>query len=504
MADLSLRLADIQAKWRYLYLFAAGIAAALGQAPIGFLAATLLGLMVAIAAHKAAANPGQAFLQGWVFGLGYFAFALRWIIEPFLVDIARHGWMAPFALVLMGAGGGLFWAIAAYLAKRFAPRNMALFALALVWAEITRSYVFTGFPWVLLGHSLIDTPLVQLAAFGGPHLLTAIVCLMGYLLARPYSFKKPAHGYGVVAAAVATLGACVLILSPGPADQTGPDAPVVRVVQPNAPQHQKWDPAYRDIFLQRLIDDTVQGPVPDFVVWPETSVPTLLNYIEDDMTLLADAARGVPLVFGIQRTGDASQFHNSLVLMGPDGRVSQTYDKRHLVPFGEYVPGAALIGRAGMTGLARNLGSGFTPGQSDALINIPGVGAGVPLICYEGIFAEEIYRGPERPRLLLLITNDAWFGQAAGPYQHLAQARLRAIEHGLPMVRAANTGISAVIDGKGRIIEDIALGVDGWIDVPLPPALSVTPYVRFGDLPIIVLLILLTGTLYLARSRNSD
>ena len=485
-------------------LLGAGVVTGLGQAPIDFLAATIVGLALVILAQRVAANPKQAFLQAWIFGLGYFAFSLRWIIEPFLVDIARHGWMAPFALILMGAGGGLFWAIAAYLAKRTAPHNMILFALALVWAELARSYIFTGFPWVLLGHSLINTPLAQLAAFGGPHLLTLIVVLTAYLLARPYNFSRPLWGYASVAAAVVALAIGISMLEPRTVEQADEAAPIVRVVQPNAPQHQKWDPAYRDIFLQRLIDDTVQGALPDFVVWPETSVPTLLNYIEDDMTLLSDAARGVPLIFGIQRRGETGTFHNSLVSLGGDGRVNQVYDKRHLVPFGEYVPGAHLLGKAGMTGLARNLSQGFTPGQNDTLINIPGVGAAVPLICYEGIFAEEIHRGPDRPRLLLLITNDAWFGQAAGPYQHLAQARLRAIEHGLPMVRAANTGISAVIDGKGRVVKDISLGTQSWIDVALPPALPATAYVRFGDVPAISLLFLLTFSLYIRRDRDSD
>ena len=181
----------MQVKWRYVLLLGAGVVTGLGQAPIDLLAATIVGLMLVILAQRVATNPKQAFLQVWVFGLGYFAFSLRWIIEPFLVDIARHGWMAPFALILMGAGGGLFWAIAAYLAKRTAPHNMILFALALVWAELARSYIFTGFPWVLLGHSLINTPLAQLAAFGGPHLLTLIVVLTAYLLARPYNFSRP-------------------------------------------------------------------------------------------------------------------------------------------------------------------------------------------------------------------------------------------------------------------------------------------------------------------------
>ncbi|MEL6841530.1 MAG: apolipoprotein N-acyltransferase, partial [Pseudomonadota bacterium] len=270
------------------------------------------------------------------------------------------------------------------------------------------------------------------------------------------------------------------------------------------PQHQKWDPAFRDEFVRRMVTLTGEGDVPDLVVWPETAVPYLLNHIEDDMRLLSDAARGAPLVFGIQRFGENRDFYNALVVMGPGGQVQSIYDKRHLVPFGEYIPGARLLGRAGATGLARNLGTGFTPGAQPGPIILPGIGGAIPLICYEGIFAEEISDGGDRARLLLLITNDAWFGEAAGPYQHLAQARLRAIEQGLPMVRVANTGISAMIDPKGRIVESLPLGVDGALDVALPAALPPTPYVRWGEWPFAIVLFLLTLGHYILHRRNSD
>ncbi len=174
------------------------------------------------------------------------------------------------------------------------------------------------------------------------------------------------------------------------------------------------------------------------------------------------------------------------------------------MPFGEYIPGADLLGRLGATGLAGNLGTGFTPGAQGGPLILPGIGAAVPLICYEAIFAEEINYGDDRPRLLLLITNDAWFGKAAGPHQHLAQARLRAIEQGLPMVRAANTGISAMIDAKGRITASLPLGVDGAIDAALPPALPSTIYSRAGDWPVFILLMLLGLLRSFVLRRHSD
>jgi len=305
----------------------------------------------------------------------------------------------------------------------------------------------------------------------------------------------------VVASALAV---AAFVLKPGAAKPAEPDAPIVRLVQPNAPQHQKWDPAHRDTFVRRMITATGEGPRPDLVVWPETAIPYLLNHIEDDMRVMTDAARGAPLVFGIQRFDHDRNFYNSLAVMGPGGAIDAIYDKRHLVPFGEYMPGAAFLGRAGMAGLARNLGTGFTPGATPGPVAIPGIGNAIPLICYEGIFAEEISDGGDRARLLLLITNDAWFGQAAGPYQHLAQARLRAIEQGLPMVRVANTGISAMIDANGRIIDHLPLGVDGALDVALPAALPPTLYARTGDWPVAVVLILLMLGHAIGRVRETN
>ncbi len=498
MPDLPARFGAMSARMRLTLLGALGVLAGLGQAPIDLWPATIIGIAALMLAHQVAQTTRAAALQAWAFGAGYFALSLRWIVEPFLVDVAHHGWMAPFAVTLMAAGAGLFWAVAAYGAARLAPRSALMLALGLVWAEATRSLILTGFPWALLGHIWVPTPIAQLAAFGGPHLLTLVTVLTGWGVALVVTRRWSG---AIVLVAVVAVG---LWLRAGPAPSPVADAPIVRLAQPNAPQHLKWDPAYRDVFLQRLVSFTESGVIPDLVVWPETSVPTLLNFIENDLSLLADAARGAPLVFGIQRRDTDGRFYNSLIALNPQGEIAQIYDKRHLVPFGEYMPGGALARSMGLTGLADRMGSGFAPGRDAGLVDLPGIGGAVPLICYEGIFAEEIYRGPDRPRLLLLITNDAWFGQAAGPYQHLAQARLRAIEQGLPMVRVANTGVSAMIDGRGRIIAEIPLGIDGVIDAPLPAALPITPYARWGEWPFFLMLIFLTLGLYVVVRRNSD
>lgn len=499
-------MADLPALWmakgklaRFFLLAVLGAVAGLGQAPTDLWFLTIIGLGALFWIVRPDDNPRRMAFHLWAFGFGYFAHSLRWIVEPFLVDLARHGWMAPFALFLMGAGAALFWALAAWVAARIAPRNMPMLALLIVGAEMLRSLILTGFPWALLGHVWVPTDLAHLAAFGGPHLLTFVTVMAGLALSA-------LAGAGRIVGLVflGALAAVAFVLQPDQPRALAADLPVVRLVQPNAPQSQKWDPAFRDVFLNRMIRMTGDGDVPDLVVWPETAIPYLLNTIEDDLAIVSDAARGAPLVFGIQRRDAEGRAFNSLAVMGRGGELLSIYDKRHLVPFGEYIPGAALLGQLGATGLARNLGTGFTAGEAAGAINLPGIGAAVPLICYEGIFAEEVRYGETRPRLLMLITNDAWFGKAAGPRQHLAQARLRAIEHGLPMVRVANTGISAMIDGHGRVTASLPLGVDGALDAVLPPVLPATLYSRLGEFPFATVLILLTLGCYLTRTRDSD
>lgn len=500
MADMPARFAALPRWQRGLLLAVLGALAALGQAPTDLWFATLFALALVLFLHRPPLHKRQAAYQMWAFGVGYFAVSLRWIVEPFLVDVARHGWMAPFALVLMAGGAALFWALAGWVAGRFAPGRVFVLALLLVVVEMLRSLILTGFPWALLGHVWLETGVAQVAAFGGPHLLSLLTVLAAWALAR--MIFAPYKTAGVILILIAVAG---FLLRPGIAPAPSADAPTVRLVQPNAPQDQKWDPAYRDVFYRRLLTLTAEGPPVDLTVWPETAIPYLLNGLgEGDFQLLSDAARGAPLVFGIQRRDEALRAFNSLLVMDAGGTLRAQYDKRHLVPFGEYMPGAALVGRMGMPGLARSLGVGFTPGAVSGPVDIPGIGAAVPLICYEGIFAEEIHYGDTRPRLLLLITNDGWFGQGAGPEQHLAQARLRAIEQGLPMVRVANTGISAMIDSRGRVLASLPLGAEGALDAPLPVALPETLYARFGDWSVAIMLFLLIAAGYLAHRRDSD
>ena len=287
-------------------------------------------------------------------------------------------------------------------------------------------------------------------------------------------------------------------------DAAAPEgAPTVRLVQPNAPQHEKWQADKIQGFFDRQILFSQAGETrPDLIVWPETAVPVMLNTAAPTLEVISAAAGGVPVIVGLQRY-DGPRFYNSLALVEAGGTVAAVYDKHHLVPFGEYVPFGDWLGKIGIHGLAAQEGQGYSSGPGAQVIDIGGLGRALPLICYEGVFPQDVHAAPVRPDFMLLITNDAWFGRVSGPYQHLAQARLRSAEQGLPMIRVANTGVSAMIDATGQITARIPMGRAGWRDAPLPPPLPPTIYARTGDLAMLVLLILLLGLSRLGNRRRS-
>jgi apolipoprotein N-acyltransferase len=419
-----------------------------------------------------------------------------WIVEPFLVDIATHGWMAPFALLLFSGGMALFWGGAFWAAFRLGRTRLtriAALVLMLSLAEFARAYMLTGLPWAALTQIWVNTDAARLLAWIGPHglglLTVAVPMATGYLLQNAQNLRSR------IMAVVPVAALCVAVLGVDYAtkDQISPltDA-TIRLIQPNAPQHQKWDPAYIPIFFNRSVDFTAAAPQPgqsqpDLIVWPETSIPMYFHAADPAFDVIMDAARGTPVVAGIQRRV-GERLYNSLVYLDETGEVAATYDKHHLVPFGEYIPLGDIASRFGWHGLASGEGDGFSAGPGPQVISLGALGKALPLICYEAVFPQDVGGTPERPNFLLLITNDAWFGNYSGPYQHLAQAQMRAIEQGLPMIRAANTGISAMIDPLGRITSSLPLGEAGFIDARLPAPLPPTIYSETGDLPLLLML----------------
>ena len=484
--------------------------AAFGLAPWSVWPLTLAVLLAVPALFQSAGSVRQAVLIGGALGFGWFAHGLIWIVEPFLVDVARYGWMAPFAIVLMAFGGGAFWALAFGVAYRMGHSTFTrISALILTWSliEFARAYIFTGFPWAALAQIWPGTDTALLLAWIGPHglaLATLLATLLpGWALTRPGQIRsKPASLFPALV--LTTFSLALGQSKPETAPDTGK---IIRLVQPNAPQHLKWDPNFTRTYFDRQIKFTSAKSEfkwrPDLIVWPETAVPVLLNSADEVFEVIANAANGTPVVLGIQRTQDL-RYYNSLVYLDRRGQVAGQYDKHHLVPFGEYVPFGDLAAKFGIQGLASQYGSGFSPGPGPEILNLEGIGKALPLICYEAVFPQIVGGTDERADYLLQLTNDAWFGEFSGPYQHLAQARMRAIEQGLPMIRAANTGISAMIDPWGRIMAEIPLGQAGFVDAILPTPRAPTLYAQTGDTPAIVLLLIATFALIGLQSRGIE
>jgi apolipoprotein N-acyltransferase len=308
-------------------------------------------------------------------------------------------------------------------------------------------------------------------------------------------------------AGFAALGAMALLWPLGamltPDTGAGPEAAIVRLIQPNAPQHEKWDPEKIQGFFDRQLAFSAAGEGrPDLIVWPETAVPVMLENAARTLEVISDAAGGVPVVVGLQRREELRLF-NTLALVEAGGSVAAVYDKHHLVPFGEYMPYGDVLAQWGIHGMASKDGQGFSSGPGAQVIEMGALGRALPLICYEGVFAQDLRAAPGRADFILLITNDAWFGKFSGPYQHLAQARLRSVEFGLPMIRVANTGVSAMIDAAGRVTESLPLGEAGWRDAALPPPLPPTVYARLGDAPMLAIFLVLLGLSRLDHRRRA-
>ncbi len=466
--------------WRALWLPSClGALMALGQAPLGLWWISLPTLALLLR-HLARQSPTTGAWMGWFAGGGYFALALHWLISPFLVDAARQGWMAPFALLAMAFGLAAFWALAIGLALR-TPMKLTALVTALTTAELARGYLFTGFPWALIGHIWIDTPPAQLAALIGPSGLTLMTLAAAALFAR-------------VRAIPAVIGAALIAVPWGLGlwhlDQPDPPAPGVtlRLVQPNAAQEAKWDPDHAQLFLDRLLEATAAPGKVDLVIWPETALPYLILAGSPLPAMIGQAGQGAPVVVGLQRVQGLRGW-NALDVFAPDGTVLASYDKHHLVPFGEYIPlGDLAFDLFGIEAFAARTGNAFTAGPGPQVLDLgPKLGLVLPLICYEAVFPQDL-RGTRRPNWLMQITNDAWFGTISGPFQHASQARLRAVEQGLPLVRVANTGVTEVVDARGRITASLPFGTQGYLDAALPGALRATPYARFGEVPLLVLL----------------
>ncbi len=492
---------------RALIAFSAGAISALAMAPIDAWPVLFVTLPVMIwlvdgaAAGRLGGLPSAA-LAGWCFGFGYFLAGLYWVGYAFLVDAKNFGYLLPVAVAGLPAFLALYtasgFALARLLWTRGPTRFLAL-AVALTVTEWLRGHLFTGFPWNTIGYALTG-PLVlaQSAAVFGIWGLTFIAVA---IFASPAAFADersdtprpwlPLTLSAVVLAALAVLGALRLSQAP----TTFVDGVRLRIMQPNLQQDDKFNyGAKQRVMSQYLaLSDRSTGPQSTGVrdathlIWPESAFPFLLAREPDALAQIAELLPpGTVLITGAVRAPELApgapltKAYNSVYVIDHDGSILSVYDKVHLVPFGEFLPFQEFLESIGLMQLTKVPG-GFVPGDRRRTLEVPRAPRFVPLICYEVVFPSDAVPRDQRPGWLLNLTNDGWFGVSSGPYQHLQQARVRSIEHGLPLVRAANTGISAVIDPLGRTIKALPLGVEGVLDSPLPKSVAPTIYDRVGD-----------------------
>jgi apolipoprotein N-acyltransferase len=508
----------------------AGALATLGHAPfqLAFLfvvAVVVLVWLLDVSSTKPK-RLWSAFSMGWFFGLGHFTTGLYWIASAFMVDSSAWGpvWGIPSTLGL-AAGLAIFWGVGCALACALWTRDVrrvAVFAVCVFISEWLRGNILTGLPWLLPGYVWTPgEPVSQLASLIGIYGLTLLTLLAA---AAPATIADGRLSAGmrfaptlVIALAFGlTWGWGAQRIASAPVDLPG-SRPIVRVADAGVSQAEKWryrpDQEWR--VLQRYLDasEAPDASRADIVIWPEGAIPTLNFFMLDNEAFLAAIGQGMGdrvLVTGLTRCeprpqcdafmrGEASAaglrlYNSAAVVDGVSGeaRVSQVYDKHHLVPFGEYIPFWSLISRLNIAPLQR-IGAGFIAGPPPTRLVIPGADPAVVLICYEAIFPGMTPRGEERPDWLISVTNDAWFGQGTGPHQHLAMARYRAIEERMPMARAASGGISAIVDSYGRVVRSTQ--GQGGVEVQLPPTLPEASALPGGRTTLLVVLLALISAL---------
>jgi apolipoprotein N-acyltransferase len=481
----------------------AGAGAALAHPPFGFLPGLLGYPLLMLLAERSTTTRG-GFWVGWLAGFAYFFISCWWVAEAFLVNPAQ-AWMAPFAASLLPIGLGLFWGAATALYRRFGPGGVGrvlVFAGLFCLLEWLRGHVLTGFPWNPAGASWkagsAGSQFASVVGVYGLGLVTvAAVSAFGPLAGPgPRKARIGAAVLGALALAVLLVGGAMRLSA---ARLTLTDT-VVRIVQADVAQESKWTPeAYRGI-VDRYVNLTARpGAVaPDVVIWPEGALPAAANQVfapgSPDAAAIARAVQpGQTLILGLGRgvadpaAPDGARYFNSLLALTDEGgeglRITATYDKYRLVPFGEFLPAGGLLGSLGVRSLT-HMPLDFSAGPRPAPIDIPGLPRVQPLICYESLYPGFTPGGAARPGWIVNISNDAWFGRTSGPLQHLNLASYRAIETGLPVVRSTPTGVSAMIDPWGRVVGDQRLepGESGVIDARLPAPAAATIYGRFGDL----------------------
>ena len=504
--------------WRRLGLaFVAGALASLGQAPLGWFPVLWLSLPLLIWLMDSAslAKRGRsAFWSmarvGWMFGFGFFLVTFYWLGAAFLVEADKFAWAMPLAVLVLPAGLALFWGLASGLCAFVwsgSPLRILWLALALSAVEWVRGFVLTGLPWggfgMVLGSNDVTMQTLSLVGPNGLTLIALVVFSLPALWFSSADAKAPRLG-SILSILVGVLFALQLgygVYRLGLTSEPDSLQPVARLVQPNIPQKEKWKFENRAWIFNRLLAlttlDGEETPIKsvDLVIWPESALPFFLmeqpgalaaisQSLPEGTDLLTGALRREPDRENGRDTGssDGESVFNSIYHLNAEGTVIDSYDKVHLVPFGEYLPKKNWLETIGLQQLTAQK-SGFEAGTQRKLLDLGGWGRVIPVVCYEVAFSDGVLHYPQGASWILNVTNDAWFGATSGPWQHLQLARMRAVETGLPVIRVANTGISAIIDGRGQLVAQLSLEQEGILQQRLPSKLTKTLYAQLGNIP---------------------
>lgn len=487
--------------------FLAGLVAACGFEPIGLWPLTLAAFALLLWLVRQAPGLRSALARGWWFGVGHFIVGLNWIATAFTYQAEMPASLGYLAVILLSLYLAVYPAAAAGLAWRWGRTNdlrlVLVFAAAWIVTEWLRATLFTGFAWNPIGVVLIETPFARAARLVGTYGLSGLTTILAgvLLLLLLRNWRSAFAAFSVVG----LLGALGGLAGDGP---SGPPGPSLRIVQPNIGQQDKWREGFQDENMARLRRlSTSAGEEPRLLLWPEAAVTRPLeNGLRDPGHIIEmlELRRDVAAMLGekdLLLTGgvtwrspdglDITSATNSVFAIDKSGRILARYDKAHLVPYGEYLPMRPILSSLGLSRLAPG-DVDFDPGPGAQTLDLPIVGKVGFQLCYEIVFSGEVVERGKRPNFLFNPSNDAWFG-AWGPPQHLAQARLRALEEGLPVLRATPTGISAVIDSDGRLLRSLPWRTAGVIDTRLPAPKPPTPFARFGNLLPLLFALLLIG-----------
>ena len=520
MQALSQRVLLLSGWRRALVAFLAGAFTTLILAPfhlffVGFLTFPLLIWLLDGAVGESDAGRFKRLMPsmyiGWCFGFGYFVAGLWWIANALLVEAPEFAWAIPFAVLGLPAILAIFYGLAAAFARAIWPDNLLrIFVLAAFFgvAEWLRSFVFTGFPWNAIGYGIMPSPLMmQSVSMTGAEAINILAVLLFALPAGLAQSRKSAlMSTFLVTILLGThvgYGYWRLQIMPDAEDE----GRVIRLVQPAIDQSEKWEPGQAKSIFDNLLALSAAPTIsdelgrPSLIIWPETAVPFILTREPSAVSAIADNLQiGQSLVAGVVREEQGEEtesadarFYNSMLMIDSEGIISDAADKVHLVPFGEYLPFAEQLGKLGLKAVAA-ADRGYVGAAQRRSLNLSGGLSAIPLICYEAIFASEVAQLANSDGLMINITNDAWYGNTPGPHQHFHQSRLRTVELGMPMARAANNGVSAIIDAKGRIVEKLDFGAAGAIDAVLPGKIDL-PYGKLYSSHIFWLIVLLFATL---------